>query len=430
MRAQREKLVVMFTVFVDVIGIGIVIPILPFYVGSFGASPFLITLLFATYAFCSFLSSPLLGALSDKVGRRPILIASIASTALGWFVFAGASSIPLLFLGRVIDGSAAGNFTVAQSCLVDLARDDKERSANLGLIGATFGIGLMLGPFLGGILSTVSHAFPFWFAGILATANTILAYFFLPETHKRRNPQAELSFNPLTPLARATLKVNLRGLFLSWILFALSIAASQSVFALYGQHAFGFDALTTGLVFALTGIFAVINQGVLLKRLWLPRFTEDRLEVLMIAMLAVSFLLMSLRVVSLFILALPFFATGQSVLRVVVTSQVAGRADPLIKGEAIGILSSLMFACMIIGPILSGALFEMHDSLPYLAASVVMALSLAIALRFRRAPLPPFSRSSGLMPGLGRVAPSKTKSPNPVRRIRAFVSPNRMLSSP
>ena len=393
MHVQKEKLVVMFTVFVDVIGIGIVIPILPFYVGSFGASPFVITLLFAAFAFCTFLSAPLMGALSDKVGRRPLLIVSIASTALGWFVFASASSIPILFLGRIIDGSAAGNFTVAQSSLVDLARDDKERSANLGLIGATFGIGLMVGPFLGGILSTVSHAFPFWIAGILATTNAILAYFFLPETHKRRDPGAKLSFNPLTPLARAALNASLRSLFLSWIFFALSISASQSIFALYVQHAFGFDALTTGLVFALTGIFAVINQGVLLKRLWLPRFSEKRLEILAIALLGGSLLLMGLRVVSVFILALPFFAVSQSLFRVVVTSEVAGRADPMMKGEAIGILSALGSACMIIGPVLSGALFEIHDSLPYLGAAAVMTLSLAIALRFRRPTPVPATRS-------------------------------------
>ncbi len=381
---QRQKVVVILTVLVDVIGVGIVIPILPFYVGSFGASPFVITLLFASFAFFAFLSAPLLGALSDKIGRRPVLIASIASTALGWFVFAGARSIPLLFLGRIIDGAAAGNFTVAQSCLVDLARDEKERSSNIGLIGATFGIGLMVGPFLGAILSTVSHSFPFWCAGILAAINTILTYFFLPETHQRRSPNTTFSFNPLTPLARAALNIKLRGLFTSWILFAIAIASAHSVFALYGQHAFAFDSFTTGLGFALTGIFAALNQAVLLKRIWLRYFTEERLEIMMIAMLGASLLLMASRIVLLFALALPFFATSQAVLRVVITSNVAGKADPLMKGEALGILTSLMAASMIVGPVVSGALFEIYDSIPYYLAAALMAISLTIALSYQR----------------------------------------------
>ena len=381
---QREKLVVIFTVLVDVIGVGIVIPILPFYVGSFGASPFVITLLFASFAFFAFLSSPLLGALSDKIGRRPVLIASISSTALGWFVFASANSLPLLFLGRIIDGAAAGNFTVAQSCLVDLARDEKERSANIGLIGATFGIGLMVGPFLGGILSTVSHSFTFWCAGILASINTLLTYAFLPETHQRRDPNAVMTFNPISPLARAAVNVKLRGYFLSWIIFAVAIASSQSVFALYGQHAFGFDSFTIGLMFTFTGIFAVLNQAVLLRRVWLHRFTEDRLEVLMIVMLGGSFLLMALRIPTLFVLALPFFATSQSVLRVVLTSEVAGKADPLMKGEALGIMTSLMAAAMIIGPLVSGALFEIYDSLPYYLATVLMGVSFGSTSWYRQ----------------------------------------------
>ena len=385
---QREKLVVIFTVLVDVVGIGIVIPILPFYVGSFGASPFVITLLFASFAFFAFLSSPLLGAVSDKFGRRPVLIASIASNAFGWFVFASAGSIPLLFLGRIIGGAAAGNFTVAQSCLVDLARDEKERSSNIGLIGATFGIGFMTGPFLGGILSTVSHSFPFWCAGILATINTILTYFLLMETHHHRNLQAVITFNPLTPLARAAMNVTLRRLFVSWILFAVAISSSQAVFALYGQHAFGFDAFTTGLVFACIGIFAVLNQAVILRRVWLRYFTDERLEIIMIGTLAASFLLMALRTTLLFILALPLFATGQSVLRVVLTSEVAGRADPLMKGEAIGILTSLMSAAMIVGSVVSGALFEAYDSLPYYLATALMVISLTIALSIQRH-LPP-----------------------------------------
>ena len=377
---QREKLVILFTVLMDVIGFGIVIPILPFYVGSFGASPFTITLLFSSFAFFAFLSSPFLGALSDKIGRRPVLIISIASTALGWFVFAGATNIPLLFLGRIIDGAAAGNYTVAQSSLVDVARDEQERAANLGLIGALFGIGLMIGPFLGGLLSTVSHAFPFWIAGALATLNTALAYFFLPETHQRRDPNAVLSFNPLLPLARAAFNRKMRPLFVTWILFALASMSTHSVFALYGEHAFGFDSFTTGLLFAATGVLAAAHQTFFLRSVWFRYFTESGLQKLMIITLSVSFLLMGLRVLSLFYLAIPLFATGQSILRVAITSQVAGQSAPHMKGEAIGLLTSMMAASMIVGPPLSGLLFEMKDNVPFLVASLLMLAALAISL--------------------------------------------------
>ncbi len=381
---QKEKVVVLFTVFVDVIGFGIVIPILPFYVGSFGASPFVITLLFASFAFFAFLSSPLLGALSDKIGRRPILITSITSTAIGWFVFAGASSIPLLFLGRIIDGSAAGNFTVAQGCLVDLARDEKERSANLGLVGAAFGVGFMVGPVLGGVLSTVSQSFPFWCAGMLATLNAILAYFFLPETHKRRDGNAAISFNPLVPLARAAVNRKLRPLFLTWLFFAVAMSASQSVFALYGQHAFDFSSFTTGLIFAATGVFAVLNQTVLLQKVWLKYFTESQLEVVMIVILGISFFLLGSDILALFFVALPLFATGQSVQRVVITSEITGKTDPLMKGEALGILTSIMAASMVVGPIVGGALFEIRDGYPFFLAGALMIFSLMIALQYRK----------------------------------------------
>jgi len=383
---QREKIVVLFTVFVDVIGFGIVIPILPFYVGSFGASPFTITLLFSSFAFFAFLSSPLLGALSDKIGRRPILITSITSTALGWFVFASAGSIPLLFLGRIIDGSAAGNFTVAQGCLVDLARDEKERSANLGLIGAAFGVGFMVGPVLGGVLSTVSQSFPFWCAGALAALNAVLAYFFLPETHKKRDPNASLSFNPLIPLARAALNKKLRPLFMTWLFFAIALSASQSVFALYGQHAYNFSSFTTGLIFAANGVFAVLNQTVLLKNVWLKYFTESHLELLMTILLGVSFFLLGSDALVLFFLGLPLFATAQSVQRVVITSEVTGKTDPLMKGEALGIMTSLMAASMIVGPIVGGALFEIHDGYPFFLSGVLMIISLIIALQYRKSP--------------------------------------------
>lgn len=158
---SNPKAIILLTVFIDVIGLGIVIPILPFYVAQFSNSALLITSLFAVFALCSFLSAPIIGALSDRVGRRPMLIASIFSTSLGWFVFALAPSILFLFIGRIIDGVMAGNFPIAQSYLSDVAKDDKERSANFGLIGAVFGIAFILGPFLGGVLGHFGHNIPF-----------------------------------------------------------------------------------------------------------------------------------------------------------------------------------------------------------------------------------------------------------------------------
>ncbi len=381
---QKEKLIIIFTVLVDVIGFGIVIPILPFYVGSFGASAFTITLLFACFSFFAFISSPFLGALSDKIGRRPVLIVSILSTAVGWFVFASAHTIAVLFLGRIIDGVAAGNFTIAQSYLVDMSRDEKERTTNLGIIGATFGIGFMLGPLIGGLLSKVSHAFPFWFAGMLASANTLTAYFFLPETHHHRNTEAALNYNPLLPLLRAALDKKLRPNYLNWFLFALGFITSQTVFALYVKAAFGFDSFTTGLLFTAAGVFSALNQGLLLKRVWLKYFSQIKLELSMFALFGLGLVLMGSTSLWLFYLAIPLIATGQSVLRVVITSEVAGHAEPHMKGEMIGILSAVMAASMVVGPIFAGALFELHHSTPFFAAAAFMAIGFTITLRRHR----------------------------------------------
>lgn len=375
---QQQKLTILFTVLVDVIGFGIVIPILPYYVGSFGASPFTISMLFASFAFFAFLSAPFLGALSDKIGRRPVLIVSIFSTAVGWFVFAGAQTITLLFVGRIIDGMAAGNFTIAQSYLVDISRDENERTANLGILGAVFGIGFTLGPLLGGMLSTVSHAFPFWFAGILALLNTILALFSLPETHFNRSV-LPLSFNPFRPLVRATLDRKLRPLYISWVLFALAFIVSQTVYALYAERALGFDSFTTGMLFTLSGIFMALNQGLLLKRFWLKRFNEEQLEFGMLAALGAGLVLMSVHGVWFFAIGTPVLSIAQSTLRVVITSRAAGMADPQMKGEIIGILTSIFSGAMVVGPVVAGTLFELWLSLPFLVAAACAAVALLIS---------------------------------------------------
>ncbi|PJA86559.1 MAG: tetracycline resistance MFS efflux pump, partial [Candidatus Moranbacteria bacterium CG_4_9_14_3_um_filter_42_9] len=154
MQLQKEKIIIISTVFVDVLGIGIIIPVLPFYLERFESGAMMLTALFSVFSLCSFLSAPVLGALSDRIGRRPVLLLSIFSTAVGWFVFASAGKIWVLFLGRIIDGMAAGNFPIAQSYLSDISKNEKERTANFGVIGAIFGIAFIVGPVFGSLLSS------------------------------------------------------------------------------------------------------------------------------------------------------------------------------------------------------------------------------------------------------------------------------------
>ncbi len=363
---DRQKIIILSTVFVDVLGFGIVIPILPFYLTEFGASPITITILFSVFSFCAFLSAPLLGALSDRIGRRPVLLLSIFSTSIGWFVFASAVSIPFLFLGRIIDGIAAGNFTTAQSYLVDISKDDeKERVKNLGIIGATFGIGFILGPMVGGVLSKVSHAFPFYFAGGMALVNGISAFFFLKESNHNRNTE-KLQYNPFRRILYAYRNLSLRPLYTKWFLFCISVVIVNTVFALFAQHAFHYDSLQTGILFTIIGIIIAINQTLLLNKFWIKHYTYRGLEQIMLVFAIIGLLLAATQNIYLFFVSLPFFGTSQAVYRVVVANSALQKADPMMKGEVMGIIAALMTGAMVVSPIAAGALFQQNISYPFI----------------------------------------------------------------
>ena len=356
MKFSKEKWIIILTILIDVVGMGIVIPVLPFYVESFGLSAFEMTLLFAVFALFSFFSAPFLGALSDRIGRRPVLILSIASTALGWFIFASAKNPFFLFLGRIVDGIAAGNFPIAQSYISDISKDDKERTANLGITGATFGIGFIIGPAVGAALGSISPALPFWVVGILATANTVAAYFFLPETHKEMDKKRKIEINPLSPLIRAIKQPLFKARYIAWFFFGLAVAGMQATFAIYMHERFNFSPSAIGYIFTGMGAIMIFNQGFALKRFWLKNFKESSLELWPFLFFAVGFFLMSFGNLAIFFLGLLVMAFSQSLLRVIVTSRVAGFAGPARRGEALGAMSSIMSAAMIFGPIIGGAL--------------------------------------------------------------------------
>lgn len=368
------KTIILFTVFLDVLGIGLIIPVLPFYVESFNVSGIVITSLFAVFALFSFFSSPVLGMLSDKFGRRPVLLISLASSAIGWMVFAFSHTIFGLFLGRIIDGSAAGNISTAQSYLIDISKDKKEQTKNLGLIGAVFGIGFIIGPLVGGTLSSISMKLPFIVVGIMATINTILAYFFLPETNHHRNTN-KISLNPFLPIIKAFKNKKVLPLYLAWLLFGIAVSLNQSIFALYIARVFSWTVIASGLLMALTGVIISINQAFMLKNVWLKYFKESFLMIWMLIPFAIGYLIMAMQFKFAFLFGLIVTAFGHSVMRVVMTSQIIGFSNKNEQGEMMGILASIMSLSMILGPVLGGAVYEIGPSLPFILAGIILFIT-------------------------------------------------------
>jgi len=365
------KIIILSTVFLDVLGIGLIIPVLPYYVESFNVPDIVITLLFAVFSLFAFFSAPILGMISDRKGRRPVLLISLASSAIGWIIFAFSRTIWGLFLGRIIDGLAAGNISTAQNYLIDISRDKKEQTHNLGLIGAIFGIAFIVGPLVGGILSSISMKMPFIVVGILATVNTVLAYFFLPETNHSRNT-GKISINPFSPIIKAFKNKNILPLYLAWLFFGIAVSLNQSIFALYITKVFSWTVVASGFIMTLVGIIISLNQAFFLRKVWLKYFKESFLMIWLFVPFALGYFVMALPYKFAFILGLIVTAFGQSTLRVVMNSQIIGFSEKNQQGEMMGILASLMSLSMILGPLLGGAVYAIGAGLPFIFAGTIL----------------------------------------------------------
>src|SRR5712672_3113857 len=225
----RPLLIIFLTIFVNLVGFGIIIPLLPFYAETFGASPLVIGLLFAVFSLCQLLAAPALGDLSDRYGRRPILIFSLAGTVVSFVMLAVAHSIVMLFAARIVDGLSGGNISTARAYVADVTAP-KDRAKAYGLIGAAFGLGFILGPALSGILSKISYTAPIWAAAAITLVATVMAWGWLPETIHRAQAGTGNPFRFLPellhrPVIRRVLVID----FVYWCAFAVF----QTTFALF-----------------------------------------------------------------------------------------------------------------------------------------------------------------------------------------------------
>jgi DHA1 family tetracycline resistance protein-like MFS transporter len=371
-------------VVVDILGLTIILPLLPFYAEHLGATPTVVGLLISAYAICQLIAGPLLGRISDRVGRRPVLLVSQAGTLVGFLILANAHSLWLVFLSRIIDGLTAGNLSLAQAYISDVTKPE-ERTRSFALIGIAFGLGFLIGPAISGFLSQFGYQYPIYAAAGLSATSIAATYFLLPSSiPQHADGSRRLSVLDWGNYARYFREPGLGSLLWQFFAFIFAFSAFMSGFALFAERRYTwnghpFGPKEVGYVYAYVGVLAIILQGGLIGRLvkWLGDWKLVRIGFFTASVgflaLGVTYDFPMLLVVA----AIISFGTG--VLRPALTSlitQAGGRSE---QGSILGLTQSLMSISQIVAPFLGGLLID-HGML--FGWTLMAAVSCGIGLLF------------------------------------------------
>lgn len=383
MLKKSPLLPLVFTVLLDMIGIGIIIPVLAplMYDPTNSILPagtseslrgILLGLLVASYSFMQFFGAPVLGALSDAHGRKKILLVSLCGTFIGYLLFAVGiiyQNIYILFLSRFIDGFTGGNISVANSAIADVS-DAKSKAKNFGLIGMAFGFGFVIGPFIGGkladpeIVNWFNFSTPFFFAAMLTFINIMLVSLLLPETLSERIRTKINFLTGFKNLKKALQMTNMRTIFLVMFLMAFGFNFFTQFFQVYMIQKFGFDQSQIGNIFAFIGFWIIITQAIVVRVLakkYSPiqvlKFSLGLFPVVMISLLIPD------KSIYLYML-MPFIAIANGLSYPNITATISNLADKKIQGEILGVNQSIQSLAQIIPPIIAGFIVSIDKSLP------------------------------------------------------------------
>lgn len=403
---SRALPIVLLTVFIDVLGIGILIPVLPqlvfdiFMPAGFSMAAAFITLgwLSGIYPLMQFLSTPIMGQLSDRYGRKKVLAFSLTGTALGYIIFAIGlltKNISLIFLGRAIDGITGGNISVARAVVADVSTP-KHRVRNFGLVGATFGVGFVMGPYIGARLATANADFfglfatpswfglstPFWFAAIISVINVWLVLTVLPETHKQLNAKLQLAWNKaLTNIRKAAARPGLRVVFSATFLFYSGFTFFTTFFQILLIQKLGFTTSNVGDFFAYVGLWSVITQAAIVPQV-AKHFKSHQIIrfALFGASIALLLQLWPANTVQLLLVA-PLISLFNGLIIPNVTALVSASANSQEQGEVLGIEASVHALAQAIPAIMSGYIATMGTSIPVVVGGLFI-LGAAIVFSF------------------------------------------------
>ncbi len=395
--SPASRAILFLTVFIHLLGFGIIIPLLPYYAETYGATAFVVGLLTTSFSFCQFLFAPVWGRLSDRIGRRPVLIGSLVVTGLSYLVYAAATSLTLLFVSRMIAGIAGATLSTAQAYVADTTTPEN-RTKGMGLIGAAFGLGFIFGPALGGILSRWGFAVPAYASAALALGAAVFAFFRLgeslppearAETAARGHPLATLREALGRPVVGAVL-----GLFFT---ATLCFAGMEAILALFCERYFRWGAHQIGYLFAYVGVIAAAMQAGIVGAL-VRRFGERALVRAGLALMGAAFAAAGLvppLALFLFVMGLVAVANGMLTPSLSGLISLATPADE--QGGILGVYQSLGSLARAVGPVLGGLVFDVvSPGAPLWMAGIVLGIAALAAARLprRKAAGSPVSRST------------------------------------
>lgn len=388
--ANKPFLFILITALLSVLGIGVIIPVLPFIVGLYVPSgnetiiAWYIGLLTSIYAFCQFFAAPVLGALSDKFGRRPILLICQAGSAIGYVLFGIGGALWVLFLGRIIDGITGGDIATAFAYVADVT-EPRERGKYYGIIGATVGFGFILGPTIGGLVSHISLSAPLFLAAGLTIINMVYGYFVLPETLSKKNRMSDFSLhhlNPFTQIAYIFQNNLLKILMIVGGFYYLAFSMMSGIASVFFKDTFNWSPTNIGLYFLVLGIGDMFTQGYLSGKL-MNKFGVIKLVLAGFVITAIAFAINSFLAIFPIVLFawlyIVIYALGSGMFEPAFGGLISGAASPQEQGRIQGASQSVQSIFRIIGPLLAAFLYGFSHSLPWVGA-VLLSVAGAVVL--------------------------------------------------
>lgn len=376
----------LISVFLCGIGFSIIAPVVPFLVQPYTSSPgeqaIVVTLLTSVYAFCVFFASPVLGALSDKYGRRPLLLVCLLGSVIGYLVFGIGGALWVLFAGRIIEGITGGSIGTIFAYFADIIPPE-QRTKYFGWVSAVVGVGTVIGPTVGGLLAKIDYSAPMYFGAIITLVNVIYGFFFMPESLAKKHSLKEITLvrlNPFIQLANLLSMKNLNRLLISAFLLWIPNGSLQAVFSQFSMDTFNWKPAIIGLMFSIMGVQDIISQGLIMPKL-LKRLSDKQIAILGMISEIIGYSLIALSTLfsfyPLFIVGMFIFGFGDSIFGPSFNGMLSKSVDSSEQGRVQGGSQSIQALARMIGPIIGG---QIYVSLGHAAPAIMGVILIAAAI--------------------------------------------------